>query len=478
MVICLFSLFSMTLFCAEESSIGRMSRLLGEKKESVLEHRYEERRSQLIEKIRAQHSGADNGVIVLFANFEPDLSEFEQDSHFYYLTGLKEPGTVLLLNFSGESILYVPRDLDKRMLWVPVQAELVEKDTKKLGFSEIVELESTAQGPLFLENEYLNLREQFREVMQRDGKIFTLHSKVNRPILLAQRLILHGFNELMPGFSNHLEDISSTLFSMQHIKDESEVTCLRKAVAITVKAQLAVARVIKPGQTERQMRAVADSTMLIEGSSPGFYSIVPSGGNTTILHCPPGNRVMRDGDVVIVDIGAKCSCHGSYSADLSRTWPVSGKFSKEQREIYSIVFKALQHVEKHVRPGYWFHNGADESKSLFHITKKFFAKRNCDEFFPHGVGHHIGPGAHLDCTDNPKTYYEIPLQEGNTVAIEPGLYFSDEAFEKRFGRKGEGFGVRIESNYKVTRDYPFLLDNTLPRDPDAIESLMAKIRGE
>ena len=251
---------------------------------------------------------------------------------------------------------------------------------------------------------------------------------------------------------------------MRHIKEKRELACLRKAVAITIDAQKAAAQAISAGRTEREIRAVIESTMMLAKSRPGFCSIVPSGKNSVILHKLPDDTVMNDGDVVIVDIGAECPCHG-YSADLTRTYPVSGKFTEEQLKIYNIVLATQQHVMQHAKPGYCFRDNNDQKKSLFHITKKFFEKHGYGKYFPHGVGHHIGLDVHEDCYQNPKTWRGDLFQVGNVVALEPGLYFPEK-----------GFGIRIESNCVITANGVVCLDEALPREPDAIEKLVQKQR--
>ena len=151
-----FFLFSITLFCADLFS---MTPLFSEKlpAERTGWSRYQERRSRLIEEIKNKYPDVDDGVVVLFSNFEAEAQEFRQEPHFYYLTGIKEPGTALLLDFSGESVLYIPNNLKERATWTPVQAALLEKDVEQLGFSKIMELEGAAEGPFFKESDRLDL---------------------------------------------------------------------------------------------------------------------------------------------------------------------------------------------------------------------------------------------------------------------------------------------------------------------------------
>jgi len=471
-VVFIFSLFSMTLFCAEKSPIGGTSKLLGIKrkaeeklkntaiKKSALESRYEGRRNRLVEEVKSQYPDVRDGVIVLFSNFEIDIEEFQQEHNFYYLTDIKEPGTLLLLDFSGESVLYIPAGLNKRNEWIPVQRELLQKDGEELGFNEIVELGSDAQGPLLVESNYFDLCRRLSGVTQKGGTVFTLQPLANTPTYSNQVIAFSKLEKFVPDLCEHVENILSILFSMRQVKDGQEIACLRKAIDITIEAQIAAAHTIRAGKTERDVRAAVEGTMFAK-SRPGFCSIIGSGVNATFLHHPASDKVMHDGELVVVDIGAKCGCD-SYSGDLTRVYPVSGKFSQEQRNIYSIVFGALQCVVENAKPGYYFINKEDESKSLFHIAKKFFKKYNYDEYFTHGVGHHIGLNVHEDCAEDRGTYYK-ELQDGNAVALEPGLYFPKK-----------GLGVRIEGNYLIREGGAVCLDEALPKDLDEIEKLMQK----
>ncbi len=428
---------------------------------------YKERRSQLIERIKAVYPDVKNGVIVLFGNFEPDVREFEQERHFDYLTGVKEPGTALLLDLSsGESTLYIPGDMEKRVIWAIVQPVFLEKDpATMLGIDRIVKLESdderAFEGPFFKDFDYLDLRKRLSEVVQNGGKVFTLNPTINRLVSIQQRAMVDRFCKYVPSLQEHIEDITSILFRMRHVKEEREIACLRKAVAITIEAQKAAAQAIKAGKKECEIRAVIDGTMFAK-SRPGFYSIIPSGKNSIILHKFPDDTVMNDGDLVIVDVGAECPCHG-YSADLTRTYPVSGKFTDEQREIYIIVLAAQQYIIKYAKPGYCFWDESNPEKSLFHIMRKFFEQYGYGEYFPHGVGHHIGLNAHEDCYQNPDTWKSDTLQVGNVIALEPGLYIPEK-----------GFGIRIESNCIVTENGAVCLDDTLPKEPEEIEKLVQK----
>ncbi len=465
-----FFLFSMTLFCADLFSMASfVSEELSAKKTKW--GQYKERRNRLMEEIKNQHPDIDDGVVVLFSHFEAETEEFKQEPNFYYLTGIEEPGTILLLDFSGKSVLYIPNNLKDRSSWILVQRELLERDGAQLGFGEILELEGAAGGPFFERNDRADLCERLSQITQRGGTVFTLQSIANTPTYTSQTLVLIKLDKFVPSLNDHVENISSILCSMQQVKDEQEIACFRKAVAITIKAQIAAARTIQAGRSECEVRGTVDATMFAAESRPGFFSIIGSGVNSTVLHNPASSKIMSNGELVVVDVGATWN---SYSGDLTRTWPVSGKFSEEQRAVYFVVLGALQHVAENAKPGYWFSNEKDESRSLQHIANKFFNQNGYGRLV-HGIGHHIFSGnVHGDCVENRDTFSH-ELQPGNVVALEPGLYLPKEVLKEKFGNKFEhGFGVRIESNYLITEDGAVCLDEALPKDPDEIEKFMQK----
>ncbi|MGB8367607.1 MAG: Xaa-Pro peptidase family protein [Candidatus Babeliales bacterium] len=461
----LFLFFSMTLSCSEELAKQRMEKFQKTKETNTDFFCYKERRNRLIEKIKTEYPGTKHGALVLFGNFEPDVREFEQERHFFYLTGIKEPGMCLYLDIaSGKSILYTPGNIKKRAIWAAVQPVfLQENSAKMLNIDQIIELDSNAEeafyGPFFEESDYHDLINRLKKIVQGKGKIFSLNPTINRLVSLEQRCMLNQFCKYLPQLPEHIEDITSMLFLMRQVKDGQEICCLKKAVNITIKAHLAAAQAIKDGKTEREIRAVIDGTMLTQ-SRPGFCSIVPSGKDSVILHKLPDDTVLKDGKLVIIDAGAECPCH-RYSGDITRTYPVSGKFTEEQRKIYNIVLEAQQHVIKHAKPGYCFSDDNNPEKSLLHITQNFFNEQGYAQYFIHGVGHHIGLGVHEDCYENPETWRTAPLQEGSVIALEPGLYIPKL-----------GFGIRIESNCIVTENGGVCLDDALPKTAEEIEKLM------
>ena len=199
--------------------------------------------------------------------------------------------------------------------------------------------------------------------------------------------------------------------------------------------------------------------MIASHARPAFPSIVASGKNGTVLHYNQNNGTLKDGDLVVIDIGAEFN---NYCADLTRTYPVSGAFSKRQKELYNIVLQAQTHIAELAKPGMWLKNNDKPDQSLHHLAVKFITDRGYGKYFPHGIGHFVGLEVH-DVGD-----YSVPLHEGDVITIEPGIYIPEESI-----------GIRIEDNYWITKDGSICLSEHLPKEADDIEAVVQQaLRGE
>jgi Xaa-Pro aminopeptidase len=209
---------------------------------------------------------------------------------------------------------------------------------------------------------------------------------------------------------------------------------------------------MKDGVLEAEVQASLEYMMIASHARPSFPSIVASGKNGTVLHYNQNSGTVKNGDLVVVDIGAELD---NYCADLTRTYPVSGTFTKRQKELYNIVLDTQEHIASLAKPGMWLKNKDKVDKSLHHLAVKFLAQRGYDKYFPHGIGHFLGLDVH-DVGD-----YNVPLHEGDVITIEPGIYIA-----------AENIGIRIEDNYWITKDGAICLSERLPKDADDIERLM------
>ena len=260
--------------------------------------------------------------------------------------------------------------------------------------------------------------------------------------------------------------LESVLTDLREVKTDEEVRFLQAAIDITAAAHREAFRSIEPGLREYEVEAVIEYVFHREGAEyAGFPSIVGSGENSVILHYESNRREMKAGDVVVMDIGAE---YRGYSADVTRTVPVSGRFSEPQRLIYEAVLEAQEAAIVAARVGAGFREpGAAASAVLADRLVDLGIITNPAElrsFLPHGVSHYLG----LDVHDT-GTYG--PLRAGNVITIEPGLYIPPtEGVDERWW----DIGVRIEDDILITEDGPVVLSSGAPKSIDAIEAMMAE----
>jgi Xaa-Pro aminopeptidase len=306
-------------------------------------------------------------------------------------------------------------------------------------------------NPLCPQKAYTNLVTALKNTIGSHGQLFVLLPATEHAYV-EQQFILGRFLTWLPELQNKVVDISAFVARLRRTKDMREIEALYKAVEITQLAQEAAAQAIAPGVTECEVQASLEYIMIASGARPAFPSIVATGKNATILHYMNNSATIQPGDLVVVDIGAE---YNYYCADLTRTYPASGTFTQRQRELYDVVLETQEYVAEHTRPGMWLSNKEQPDKSLHHRAVNFLAKKGYDKFFIHSIGHFLGLDVH-DVGDPKK-----PLQEGDVITIEPGLYIPEE-----------GIGIRIEDNYWVVQDGVVCLSENLPKKADEIELLV------
>jgi Xaa-Pro aminopeptidase len=241
-------------------------------------------------------------------------------------------------------------------------------------------------------------------------------------------------------------------------KSEREIRLLERAAQITLEAHRAAWRRMVPGLFEYQVAAAMSNVYFDAGCERHAYApIVGSGPNAAILHYSANSRRMDEGELLLMDVGAECS---GYAADVTRTVPVSGRFTPRQREIYDMVLGAQNAVLAALKPGMTL--GKDTPNSLHRVAVEYFDRfqdkdgNPMSRYFTHGLGHPVGLDVH-DAHDP-----ALPLAEGMVVTVEPGLYLP-----------GEGIGVRIEDMVLVTASGAKLMSGGLPREADQIEAALA-----
>ncbi len=312
------------------------------------------------------------------------------------------------------------------------------------------------------------------------------------------------------GMRIDIRDIAPILHEQRVFKDDWEIAQLQQAVDVTLKAHRYVMETLRPGLTEHEVQAGIEYVFRRNGLGTGFSTIVGSGPNACLLHHRPENRVIQDGDLVLVDIGA--ASVGGYSADVTRTYPVNGTFTPKQREIYELVLKAFDESLKLMQPGYSMldcHHKSMEvmvrglnQMGLLPDTTSWWQKRF---YMQHRVNHYIGLQTHdvgsygydFSVRDNYILNTDLrgrKLEPGMVMTLEPGLYFMEDLLDgihDLFGHRAteeelnafvdevrpiyeqyEGIGVRIEDDILITEDGNVNMSGSLPRTVDEIEKSM------
>jgi Xaa-Pro aminopeptidase len=389
--------------------------------------------------------------------------EFRQDSDFYYLTGFDEPDAVLVLTGGSpaRSVLFLrPKD-PARELW----------DGDRLGVEGAAVLGMDEARPIAeLEEALPRLLVGHSTVFARfDGEVL-LDARLSRALRDARRESWRG--AVCPTV---LVDSASVLHEMRRKKEAVELALMERAIEITGEAfALAMARA-EPGMHEYEIEALLRGAFRRRGSERVAYEpIVGSGVNATVLHYVKNQRQMLDGDLLLVDAGCE---YGYYAADITRTFPVNGRFSPAQREVYEVVLAAQQAGIQAAAPGATLddvHQAAVRCMSeglvalgvLGGSARDVEADGRYKPYFMHKTSHYLGMDVH-----DVGRYFEAgrprPLEPGVVITVEPGLYFSASAADipERF----RGIGVRIEDDVLIEAGGARVLSAAIPKDPNDVE---------
>jgi Xaa-Pro aminopeptidase len=379
---------------------------------------------------------------------------FRQEENFYYLSGHNEEGAALLLIPATEKARTA--QLPEEVLFLPPRDKTREHwDGIRLGPDDPAVRERTG----FAE---VKPAATLRGEIERVAEVFpTLYTLFPPPRPGAAAAHAERWVAWLKAIAPHadLADVRATVGAMRQVKSKSEQELLRRAVERSVEAHRAAMQAVQPGLYEYEIAALMEYTFKQAGCQrSGYPPIVGSGFNSTVLHYNSNGRPMRAGELVLIDVGAECD---AYTADVTRTLPVSGRFSERQREIYEIVLGAQNAALAAIKPGMTLARKGENS--LYRIAYDYISSHGRDKkggplgpYFTHGLGHHIGLAVH-DASDPARA-----LEPGMVVTIEPGIYLPEE-----------NLGVRIEDVVLITEDGAELLTASLPRTVEEIEHLMA-----
>ena len=399
--------------------------------------------------------------------------EYRQESNLYYLSGFEEPQSILLLNPGAERYKYIlfVRKRDQNLeTWNGMRSGT---DGAMAAFRA-----DTAIG-------YNDFRTTARAFIPKEGPLY-YNFNVNPQLDdMVRDLFLEGSGDN----SHPIKNSSLILAELRLIKNEGDLAMgLRKAVDISAQAHIEAMKSIAPGMNEMEVQGVFEYVYRKNGSPRnGYPSIVGSGPNSCILHYSENTRQMKSGDVVLMDCAAE---YDYYSADITRTVPVNGAFTQEQRAIYRIVLDAQQAGIRLVRPGATMKDLSDAIDSVIGngLVRLGFLKdkKDLNVFTLHGYSHWIGLEVH-DVGSYLVEGKSRPLEAGMCFTIEPGIYIRPDVIDKlrRRGHADEeldrirkrlepylNIGIRIEDDILVTEQGCQNMSASVPREIDEIEKLM------
>lgn len=391
--------------------------------------------------------------------------EYRQDSDLYYLTGFDEPESVLVLSTEHPEhrfVLFVrPRD-PEREVWDGPRAG-VEGAIARYGADAAFHIDELAEKL----PDYLQGHER---LLYKLGANTRFDARIHAAIGRAR-----GRGRTGSTWPTEIVDPATIVHEMRLRKSKGELELMRNAAAITKEAHIAAMRASKPGLFEYEVEAVYREIFRKRGAERAAYApIVGSGPNATILHYHSNNRCMEDGELLLVDAGCE---YGYYASDVTRTWPVNGKFTEPQREIYEIVLEAEQASIEKVRPGATLDeihqvsvdvivDGLLRLGLLQGEREKIIDEQLYKPFYMHRTSHWLGMDVH-DVGFYFRDGKPRPLAEGMVLTVEPGIYISqsNESVPERY----RGIGVRIEDDIVVTKDGHENLTGDIPRTVADIE---------
>ena len=392
---------------------------------------------------------------------------FRQDSDFFYLTGFEEPDSLAVIRPEKDpkyTLFVRPRD-PEREIWDGRRAG-VEGARSDFGALEAFPIEDF-DSKLF---EYLDGADilYYRLGVDRDldekivKEIGRMRSLNRKPIHPPHTII----------------DPATIVHELRVVKSPDELEIMQAAADIAAEAHVEAMKAVRPGMQEYQIEALIEQVFRRHGAAgPAYTSIVGGGPNATVLHYINNDGELRDGDLLLLDAGAE---YKGYASDITRTFPINGRYTKPQREIYDLVLKAQMSCVEMVRPGVTHDQlkqhsievlteGMVELGLLQGKPEELIKEKKYEKFYMHGLGHMLGIDVH-----DVGRYYDgeesRALEPGVVMTVEPGVYISPDT--KDVPEKYLGIGVRIEDDVLCTNNGPRVLTTKVPKHAEEIEELM------
>ncbi|MBT3145703.1 Xaa-Pro aminopeptidase [Neptunomonas phycophila] len=423
----------------------------------------------------AEQMDDSSAAIVPAASLQPRNNDvefpFRQDSDFYYLTGFDEPDAVMLLIKRAGVVTYhlycLPRDPHME-IWHgfrhgPEGAKAI------FGADESGSVEA-------LDDKVPTLLDGIAQLYFCMGSHLATQERVEAWLTVMRQQVRQGVQA-----PTQLTDLAPCLHDMRLIKSEAEAAVMRAAGEISAQAHIRAMQACKPGMKEYQLEAVITHHFMNEGCRlPAYSSIVGGGENACVLHYVSNRDTLRSGDLVLIDAGCE---HDYYAGDITRTFPVNGQFSDEQKALYELTLKAQYACLDMIKPGVpWeaIHDcsvrvitaGLIELGLLSGQLDALIEEGAHREFYMHKLGHWLGMDVH-DVGNYKVDGQWRTLQPGMVMTVEPGIYVSPSNMS--VDARWRGIGIRIEDDVLITETGHEVLTASVPKTVDEIEALMAAV---
>ncbi|WP_058230375.1 aminopeptidase P family protein [Clostridium butyricum] len=410
---------------------------------------YSEHRSALMNKID------NNSIVILFAGNAPkktgdEVYQFTPDRNFYYLTGISEENHIVVLskfnNEISEKLFLKEIDLAKEM-WNG-------KTLRDFEAKEISGIEDTV---------YMNEFYGYLNRLIKGAEEINLYLDLDRQNYCEEDSKGNKFAEVFKGKYPQviIKNVSSNITPLRMIKSKSEIAEMQRAIDITIDGVESLMKNSKAGMKEYELEAYFDFVCKTNGATDfAFRTIAAAGKNATTLHYVENNSEIKNDDLILFDLGAQWNF---YNADITRTFPVGGKFTDRQKQVYEAVLRVNKAVIEKIKPGVvykelnaWATDLIAEECIKLGIIKE---KKDVSKYYWHSIGHNLG----LDTHDVEPQGRNFVFEEGMVFTVEPGIYISEESI-----------GIRIEDDVLVTADGCEVLTKGMMKEVSEIEAFMKR----
>lgn len=410
---------------------------------------YKFNRDNLLDKIK------DNSIVILFAGKAIQKTgdqtyPFTPNRNFYYLTGIKEEDHILVMtkiNGVKSSKLYI-KDIDLEIeKWVG--KSIRKEEAEEIAAVDEVKFKSQFDGDI---HGMITMKEEIN-----------LYLDLERMSANREGTISHRFaNEITTKYPQvRINNVYSKIGELRLKKSQEEVDKIKKAIEITksgIEKLMSEARV---GMKEYELEAYFDFNCKVKGATGlAFTTIAAAGENATTLHYVDNNCELKENDLILFDLGAEYNC---YNADISRTFPVNGKFTERQKEVYNAVLRVNEEIINLIKPGMKYKDVNEKATELIaeECIKLGLIKDKSEvrKYYYHSIGHSLG----MDTHDIETPHRDIIFEPGVVFTVEPGIYIAEE-----------GIGIRIEDDILVTEDGVINLSSDIIKTVEEIENFMSK----